>query len=262
MIGRITPTGTVTLFKDPGGEYPQGITTGPDGALWFGESNGTVGRMTTKGKVKHFTLGGVYTEYAGIVTGPDKNLWVTEYVNGEPLVGASDSLVARAGRARRTTLVSVPIKFASDRTARSGLPRGCSIGRLTTAGKYTEFPISVKYADAGGIATGPDGALWFTDFGEHFGIGRVTTKGKMQFFKPPASELGEFAEITAGPDGAMWFTSALGPEAVGRISGALAEAAPVVGVHDVDDKLQLRVLTHRLRVLAAKVGLVFGVLRA
>lgn len=48
MIGRITPTGTVTLFKDPGGSYPQRITTGPDGALWFGESNGTVGRMTTR----------------------------------------------------------------------------------------------------------------------------------------------------------------------------------------------------------------------
>ncbi len=46
----------------------------------------------------------------------------------------------------------------------------------------------------------------------------MTTKGKMRFFKPPASELGEYAEITAGPDGAMWFTSVLAPEAVGRIT--------------------------------------------
>ena len=33
-----------------------GITVGPDHALWFAESNGTVGRMTTKGKVTHFTV--------------------------------------------------------------------------------------------------------------------------------------------------------------------------------------------------------------
>jgi len=217
MIGRITPTGTVTLFKDPGGEYPQGITTGPDGALWFGESNGTVGRMTTKGKIKHFTLGGVYTEYAGIVTGPDKYLWVTEFVNGSH-ASARVIRLSAGGKSKAFHVGFAPNQICVGPDGALWFAEGSSIGRLTTVGKYTEFPINVKYADAGGIATGPDGALWFTDFGEHFGIGRMTTKGKMQFFKPPASELGEFAEITAGPDGAMWFTSALGPEAVGRIS--------------------------------------------
>jgi len=81
-IGRITPDGVVTLFDDPGGAYPQGITVGPDGALWFAESNGTVGRMTTKGKVKHFTVAPSNAELEGIVTGPDGNLWVTQFVVG------------------------------------------------------------------------------------------------------------------------------------------------------------------------------------
>jgi virginiamycin B lyase len=217
MIGRITPSGTVTLFQDPGGSFPLGITTGPDGALWFGESNGTVGRMTTKGKVKHFTLGGTYTEYEGIVTGPDKNLWVTEFANGT----RTSTRVIRlspGGKSKAFKVAPGPDLICVGPDNALWFTEGNAIGRLTTSGKYKEFPIEVKYAQAGGIATGPDGAIWFTDFAERFGIGRMTTKGKMQFFKPPASELGEYAEITAGPDGAMWFTSYLAPEAVGRIT--------------------------------------------
>ncbi len=216
-IGRITPSGSVTLFKDPGGSFPQGITTGPDGALWFGESNGTVGRMTTKGKVKHFTLGGTYTEYQGIVTGPDKNLWVTEYLNGSH----SSARVIRlspGGKSKAFDVGSAPDQICVGPNGALWFTEGEAIGRLTTKGKYKEFPINVKYSQPGGIATGPDGAIWFTDFGQRFGIGRMTTKGKVQFFKPPASELGEYPEITEGPDGAMWFTSVLAPEAVGRIT--------------------------------------------
>ena len=217
MIGRITPAGTVTLFKDPGGSFPQGITTGPDGALWFGESNGTVGRMTTKGKVKHFTLGGPYTTDQGIVTGPDRNLWVTEYLNGSHS-SARVIRLSTGGKSKAFKVGPAPESICVGPDNALWFTEGSSIGRLTTNGNYTEFPIGVKYADAGGIASGPDGALWFTDFAERFGIGRMTTKGRMQFFTPSASELGEYAEITAGPDGAMWFTSVLGPEAVGRIT--------------------------------------------
>jgi virginiamycin B lyase len=217
MIGRITPGGTVTLFKDPGGSFPQGITTGPDGALWFGESNGTVGRMTTKGRVKHFTLGGNYTVYQGIVTGPDKNLWATEYLDG---THASSRVIRLStnGKSAAFKVASAPNSICVGPDKALYFTEGSSIGRLTTSGKYKEFPVHVKYAQLGGIATGPDGALWFTDFGGRFGIGRMTTKGKMTFHTPPSSELGEYAEIAPGPDRAMWFTSVLSPEAVGRIA--------------------------------------------
>ena len=35
QIGRITPSGVLTLFTVPGGSSEGGITTGPDGHLWF-----------------------------------------------------------------------------------------------------------------------------------------------------------------------------------------------------------------------------------
>ncbi len=53
------------------------------------------------------------------------------------------------------------------------------------------------------IATGPDGALWFTNsMGRS--IGRLTTAGVFSNYFDAA--LREPAGITAGPDGAMWFT--------------------------------------------------------
>jgi len=40
---------------------------------------------------------------------------------------------------------------------------GNEIGRITTAGVITEFPIPTANSNALGIAAGPDGALWFTE---------------------------------------------------------------------------------------------------
>ena len=44
-IGRITTTGTVTNYTDPGIRNPVGIVAGPDGALWFTNDN-SIGRIT------------------------------------------------------------------------------------------------------------------------------------------------------------------------------------------------------------------------
>ena len=83
-IGRITTAGVVTQYPVPNllslGES-FGITTGPDGALWFTistTSSDFIGRITTTG---------VYTQYKtptatsypfGIITGPDGALWFVE----------------------------------------------------------------------------------------------------------------------------------------------------------------------------------------
>lgn len=41
-IGRITPSGTITELAIPAG-YPTGITTGPDGNIWFLENDAGTG---------------------------------------------------------------------------------------------------------------------------------------------------------------------------------------------------------------------------
>jgi streptogramin lyase len=91
-----------------------------------------------------------------------------------------------------------------------------AIVRVSAAGKHlASYPTGSTY---GGIAAGPDGALWVTDSpGAH--ICRLGTDGtytcyslKINFFHYPNG-------ITAGPDGALWFTATSQPNGyVGRIT--------------------------------------------
>ena len=95
-IGRIDPaTGNLTNeYPVTQGSCPNGITTGPDGNIWFVENgyldaNGNLAGGAAIGKI---TMAGVVTEYpladpmAGpqmIIKGPDGNLWFTEYSAGK-----------------------------------------------------------------------------------------------------------------------------------------------------------------------------------
>jgi len=87
-IGRITTQGQITEFKlprDPSGGalYPDSITRGPDGALWFTAGMltgsptpaGDIGRITAGGKVSLYHLPGNDAGGA-IVAGRDGNLWI------------------------------------------------------------------------------------------------------------------------------------------------------------------------------------------
>ena len=56
--------------------------------------------------------------------------------------------------------------------------RGDKIGRITTTGDVTEYPIPTAGAFAADITVGPDGALWFTESSGNK-IGRITTKGEL-----------------------------------------------------------------------------------
>ena len=211
---------TVTSFPIPlvGLVEPDGITTGPDGNLWFTETGAArIGRMTPAGALTEFPLPPVAvppgsTDYVpgptDITAGPDGALWFT------------------------------------------GIPG--EIGRITTAGAVTEFAVPLVPPPAGspagtastpatlvGITAGPDGALWFGGVpGE---VGRITTAGVVNEFAvpavpPPAGSPAETANtvvtpssITVGPDGALWFIGA--PGAVGRITttGVVSEfAVPLV----------------------------------
>jgi streptogramin lyase len=82
-IGRITKTGSVTIFSDglTANSSPVGIAKGPDGALWFTESAspGRIGRITTSGEIVEYT-GGLTVGAAPwfITPGPDGNMWFTE----------------------------------------------------------------------------------------------------------------------------------------------------------------------------------------
>ncbi len=92
---------------------------------------------------------------------------------------------------------------------------GKNIGRITTTGAVTEFPIP-SGNDGNAITPGPDGNVWFTELSAAT-IARITPAGAITEFPPPANALP--TGIVTGPDGNLWFTdSQLG--AVGKMTTA------------------------------------------
>lgn len=94
---------------------------------------------------------------------------------------------------------------------------GYIVGRITTAGALSYYPIS--FTPQGAIALGPDRALWFTGSDAAVGsIGRITPMGNWTEYSTPT--VNSFPQaITAGPDGAMWFTESEANR-IGRITTA------------------------------------------
>ena len=193
------------------------ITAGPDGNLWFTEPFAAIGRITTAGVVTDFPLESMLNP-ADITAGPDGNLWYTAYDLDH---------VSRVGR---ITTAGVITEFntptASDPVGIAAGPDGNlwfaesfagQIGRITTSGVITEFPVPTSSGSPFGIAAGSDGNLWFT---EALGnkIGRITTAGVVTEFPIPTASSMPLG-IAAGPDGSLWFTEANANQ-IGRITTA------------------------------------------
>jgi streptogramin lyase len=104
----------------------------------------------------------------------------------------------------------VTVRFATRQRRCGGLwvAAPASADAVISVSTYTGPGISSPAA----ITAGPDGALWFTNFGNN-SIGRISTSGVVTNYTD-ASILNP-GRITAGPDGALWFTNTFG---IGRIT--------------------------------------------
>jgi hypothetical protein len=72
----------VTNYTGAGVNFPEEITAGPDGALWFATDGGSIGRITTAGVVSNYTGAGISVP-RGVTGGPDGALWFTNgSING------------------------------------------------------------------------------------------------------------------------------------------------------------------------------------
>ena len=93
------------------------------------------------------------------------------------------------------------------------------IGKVTTSGKVTEYPLP-EGSEPWGITQGPDGDLWFTDVSGR--VGKITTSGTVTEYPLPGG--GQPYGITRGPDGNLWYANA-NPNAIGKIttSGTVTE---------------------------------------
>ena len=123
---------------------------------------------------------------------------------------SSDELVAPKQRWPRVTLLGL------------GLALFAWLPAPASATTISEIAIPTAMSGPTGIATGPDGNLWFIENGANK-IGQITTAGAITEFPIPTSACPNSqcrAEaITAGPDGNLWFTEYRGNQ-IGRITPA------------------------------------------
>ena len=140
---------------------PGGITTGPDGALWFTEEHGNrIGRITTSGAITEYTAGlSAGAAPVEITPGPG-GLWFTE--SGTNRVAQ----ITTGG-----TITEHPVGASPDGIAAGPdghiwftEPIANRIGRFKTDGSGVEhFTLSSCPCEPGDITLGPDRRLWFTE---------------------------------------------------------------------------------------------------
>lgn len=243
-IGRITPAGAFTTFPLPEElTSPEALTVGVDGNLWFtGRDSGTLGRMTPAGVATVFGYldenQGEFHDVGDLITGPDGNLWMVDYVHAELIRFDPDTeqvtVFADSG------VIPAPLDahlapgpdgnvwftdYTHDRVGRIDLD---TFAVETFTGPTVDGPFQ--------ITSGPGGDLWFSSY-QNDRIGRIDPDTEVVTTYPhPGGVLDRPSGITAGPDGNVWFLTE--NPAVGRIT-----PAGQITLYEDDDLLLLRNIT-------------------
>jgi len=138
------------------------MVAGSDGAVWFAShdrNQNTIGRITIDGAVTEFPIpvpvgAARAAVFHNLAVGPDGALWFGVVRDILPPVRLSMGYM--------------------------------SVGRITSAGAISEFPLPSASKFLSGITAGPDGALWFTEVNDKK-LGRMTTAGKFTELPVPSS---------------------------------------------------------------------------
>jgi len=153
----------------------------------------------------------------------------------QPRLGATLRLLGARLAVALTVAVMAVVVPVPEATVRANGATGLIISTTTVSGdinpsltgQTVTFTATVagdpitNYTDASisspvGIAVGPDGALWFTNY-DNDSIGRITTAGVVTNYTDAGIDAP--LAIVAGPDGALWFTS-YNNDKIGKITTA------------------------------------------
>ena len=194
--------------------FPVGITTGPDGNLWFTDQGfasqtGRIGVINpSTHSVTEFLIPTTPSSPVAITTGPDGNLWFTDRGSNTPFDGGKVGFINPATHSIREFAVGTGT-FASPGAITTGadgnlwFTDGSNLAEINpTTYAITVHPFPDQ-SGGGGITAGPDGNLWFTA-GNKVGTINPTTLAIQEF--PVASPNSHPVAITSGADGNLWFT--------------------------------------------------------
>ena len=168
------------------------LTLCPDGNLWLGVGH-RLGRLTPMGELTGFALPDAVGDLLALTRGPDGSLWFCGTPNLGTDVGAGD-FINMCGRISYTGEVTVVATLVSD----------AWVSRLTA---------------------GPDGNLWFGEYGIN-SLFRMTITGEVSEFPLPSTG-GTPEDLAIGPGGNLWFTKNNIPTSVGGSIGRITMAGEV-----------------------------------
>ena len=187
-IGMLNLKTFATSVYSTDGIRPYTIAKGPDGALWFTGSTFEIGRIdATTHSISEYSDPTSGAYPGSITAGPDGNMWFTESEYGTGQVGLINP----------TTHV------------------------------FTEVPIiipGVSDSNPEGITVGLGGNMWFTEDGSDQVTEIDVSSHNITNYQLPDSSAGG-GLITLGPDGNLWFLD-LNGNAVGEVSDS-AVAQPL-----------------------------------
>jgi len=194
---------------------PIEITPGPNGTLWFiGSGGNEIGSLSTTSPnpepyPRSLPSGSLPL---GITLGPDGNkIWFTELAANQigminpndtshtiQYFGTSNGMTANSGAVGITSADGY-LWFTQNQTHQ--------IGRLDpSTGKITEYPAPAAMITLNSrIVLGPDGNLWFTEFGA-IGIFNPNTGTIVKEVPLLSGSKEEPFGIAVGPDGNIWYT--------------------------------------------------------
>jgi streptogramin lyase len=141
-IRKVTSTSgaDITEFALPTpGSHPQGITTGPDGNLWFTENaSHQIGTITTAGSITEFPVPSGSAPSL-ITVGPDGNLWFTEPAGNRVGRVTTRGQVTEYGSGITTGAGPLGITSGPDRNLWFTESAGNRVGRLIPDARLTVF---------------------------------------------------------------------------------------------------------------------------
>lgn len=201
------------------GAFPQSITAGPDGAMWFTTARANLGRVTASGGFAQYDVpvaGSSGRLLGGVTVGPDGALWFPQYFGdglwrGTPTIPPAFSFTPGGlADAQPRDVVLGPDGALWTAEAKSN-----TVGRHAPGGAFTHIALPARppgvFVGAFAIGNGPDGRLWVA---RQTSIAAVTTGGAVSDYPVTGASAND---VVLGPDGAEWF-SAYTQDRVGRIT--------------------------------------------
>jgi streptogramin lyase len=146
--------------ENSGNPYP--VALGPDGGIWYGDFGNFVIGHIVSGSSSSFTPLTANAPTA-MTAGSDGAIWFTEsqWIGRMTTSGSltNYNLTALVGGSPNTNFITAgpdgALWFADGGNN--------AIGRITTAGIVTEYPVTSPGSNPVGITVGPDGNIWFTE---------------------------------------------------------------------------------------------------